>query len=99
VPCGIFMCTRAVGPRICIGPLSAEYGRHVFPGLVAERQITEFSTKHGLNDLSRTLGVVLIHCLTDMSGFKERDKIRLLPNPGELGFSFIVHLMFLSLEA
>lgn len=34
-----------------------------------------------------------------MSGSKEGDKIGLLPNLGELGFSLILHLMFLSLEA
>lgn len=31
--------------------------------------------------------MALTRCLADISSSKERDKIRLLPNPGELGFS------------
>ena len=37
-----------------------------------------------------------MHCITDISGSKEGDRIRRLPNTGELGFSshFVCDLLF-----
>lgn len=73
--------------------LSAWYNYHVFTGLMSELQKLELLkalSKCGLNYL-RLFGMALIYCLTDLDGSKERDKVRLLPNLGELD---LLHLIF-----
>lgn len=60
---------------------------------VSEVRILKAFSKCSLNDLSRTFGVALIHCLADINDSKEGDKVKVFPNPGETDISTTLRLI------
>lgn len=95
----LFACSHVkIGPHVYIGPdCASRVQLSCFPRRdirASEIQILEVLSKRDLNDLRKAFGVALIHCLTDISGSKERDQVKVLSNPGESDFSLNLHLMF-----
>lgn len=73
-----FACSLVkIGPHVYIGPdCASRVQLPCFPWSdvrASEIRILEVLSKHSLNDLRKAFGMALIHCLTDVSGSKERD--------------------------